>query len=95
MSSRRIFNSDVMTETLTGFQGRSSVRKFIASLDDYFEAGDIPDICRVEIARYCLGRDTQLALNRLSKVLEKHLKGPCVWTWTNLKLALIMIQGEH
>lgn len=93
MAARRVFHSEAPTTTLPLFNGEGDVRSFIASLDHYFEAEDIPELCRIAIAQECIGESVRLTLNQLARSLGKIVKRPWAWTWAGMKLALLKIQG--
>ena len=93
MTLRRLFDSEAETVTLPTFSGKEDVVSFIVSLDDYFEAEEVPDICRVAIARECLEQPIRLALDWLEAAIREQLGKNWSWTWTGFKFALMGIRG--
>lgn len=93
MAVRRVFDTEARTTTLLLFNGEGDVRFFIASLDYHFESEDIPEPCRVAIAKECIGKAIRRTLRQLARLLGNVSKRPWVWTWAGLKFALLKIQG--
>lgn len=93
MTVRRLLNSEAESVILPTFSGREDVEYFIVSLDDYFEAEDVPDLCRVAIARECLGQPIRSVLDKLEEALRERLDRTWSWSWAGLKSALIGIKG--